>query len=149
MIRVKSPRDLGAGVVIVAIGLAGVYFARDLTVGSAAKMGPGYFPTIVSWCIAALGAFIGLRSLGTNGPPLERFYLRPLAVIVIASLVFGYAIEQVGLVAASLAAMLIAPYARAGASWRESLLLAIGLTVFAVVVFVWALGQPLPVWGGR
>ncbi len=149
MIRIKSPRDLGAGIVILAIGLAGAYFARDLTVGSASKMGPGYFPTIISWCIAALGAFIGLRSLGTNGPPVERFYFRPLAVIVVASLVFGYAIEQVGLVVASLAAMLIAPYARPGASWRESVLLAIGLTVFAVVVFVWALGQPLPVWGGR
>ncbi len=149
MIRVKSPRDLGAGIVILVIGLAGAYFAKDLTFGSASKMGPGYFPTIVSWCIVALGAFIGVRSLGTNGPPVERFYIRPLAVIVVASLVFGYAIEQVGLVVSSLAAMIIAPYARPGASWRESLLLAIGLTIFAVVVFVWALGQPLPVWGGR
>ncbi len=149
MIRVKSPRDLGAGIVILAIGLAGAYFARDLMVGSASKMGPGYFPTIISWCIVALGAFIGVRSLGTYGPPVERFCFRPLAVIVIASLVFGYAIEQIGLVLASLAAMLIAPYARPGASWREALLLAVGLTIFAVVVFVWALGQPLPVWGGR
>ncbi len=149
MIRIKSPRDLGAGIFIVLIGIAGIYFGRDLEFGSASKMGPGYFPEIVSWCIVALGGFIGVRSLGTLGPPVERFYFRPLAVIVISSLVFGYAIEQVGLVVASLAAMLIAPYARAGANFRESLLLSIGLTVFAVVVFVWALGQPLPVWGGR
>ena len=149
MIRIKSPRDLGAGVVILAIGLAGAYFARDLQVGTASKMGPGYFPQIISWCIVALGAFIGIRSLGTYGPPLERIYVRPLAVLVVSSLIFGYAIEQVGLVVASVVAMLIAPYARPGASFREAVLLSIGLTVFAVVVFVWALGQPLPVWGGR
>ena len=149
MIRIKSPRDLGAGVVILAIGLAGAYFARDLQVGTASKMGPGYFPQIISWCIVALGAFIGIRSFGTYGPPLERIYVRPLAVLVVSSLIFGYAIEQVGLVVASVVAMLIAPYARPGASFREAVLLSIGLTVFAVVVFVWALGQPLPVWGGR
>ncbi len=149
VIRIKSQRDLGAGIVIVIIGLAGAYFAGDLRVGTASKMGPGYFPQIISWCIVALGAFIGVRSLGTNGPPVERIYFRPMAVLVVSSLIFGYAIEQVGLVVASVAAMLIAPYARPGVSFREALLLSIGLTIFAVVVFVWALGQPLPVWGGR
>jgi hypothetical protein len=149
MIRIKSPRDFGAALVILAIGLAGVYFASDLRMGSASRMGPGYFPQILSWCIVALGIFIGAKSLVMQGPPVERMQLRPIGVLVVSSLVFGYAIEEVGLAIAAVAAMLIAPYARRGASLREALLLSIGLTAFAIVVFVWALGQPLPLWRGR
>jgi hypothetical protein len=149
VITIRSPRDFGAGILFVAIGLAGAYYGSDLRLGSAARMGPGYFPQIISWCIVALGVFIGVRSLGMRGPPLERMQLRPLGVLVASSLVFGYAIEQVGLVIASMAALLIASYARRGANWREALALAVGLTVFAAIVFVWALGQPLPLWVGR
>ena len=149
MIRIKSPQDLGAGAVILAIGFAGIYFSGDLRMGSASRMGPGYFPQILSWCIVALGVLIGARSLVFDGPKLEPLELRPIGVLVISSLVFGYAIEEVGLALASTAALLIAPYARRGASFREAVFLSIGLTAFAIIVFVWALGQPLPVWGGR
>ena len=149
MIRIKSPRDFGAAIVILAIGFAGAYFSNDLRMGSAARMGPGYFPQILSWCIVALGVFIGAKSFAIEGPPIERMQLRPIGVLVVSSLVFGYAIEEVGLALAAVVAMLIAPYARRGASLREALFLSIGLTAFAIIVFVWALGQPLPVWRGR
>jgi hypothetical protein len=149
MIRIKSPQDLGAAIVFVAIGVAGLYFSSDLHMGSASRMGPGYFPQILSWCIIALGILIGARSFTVTGPPIERFHVRPITVIIIASLIFGYAIEEVGLALASVVALVIAPYARRGASFREALVLSIGLTAFAVIVFVWALGQPLPLWRGR
>ena len=55
MLRVKSPQDLGAGLVFVLIGLAGLYFGSDLTFGTAARMGPGYFPILLSAMIAAVG----------------------------------------------------------------------------------------------
>jgi hypothetical protein len=149
MIRIKSPQDFGAALLILAIGFAGAYFSSDLRMGSAARMGPGYFPQVLSWCIVALGLLLGAKSLAIHGPAIERFQLRPIAVLVVSSLVFGYAIEEVGLALASAVAMLIAPYARRGAKWREALVLSMSLTAFAIVVFVWALGQPLPLWGGR
>ena len=48
MLRVKSPQDLGAGLVFMLIGVAGLYFGSDLAFGTAARMGPGYFPTLLS-----------------------------------------------------------------------------------------------------
>ena len=45
MFRVKSPQDFGSAIVIMLIGLAGLYFGKDLTYGTAGRMGPGYFPT--------------------------------------------------------------------------------------------------------
>jgi hypothetical protein len=149
MIRIKNPQDFGAAVLIMAIGFAGAYFAGYLRMGSASRMGPGYFPQILSWCIVALGGLIGAKSLIFQGPGIERIQVRPIGVLVVSSLIFGYAIEEVGLALASAAALLIAPYARRGASFREAVILSIALTAFAIIVFVWALGQPLPLWGGR
>ncbi len=149
MIRIKSPQDFGAAIVFIAIGLAGFYFGSDLRLGTAARMGPGYFPMILSGCIMAIGVLIGARALVFDGPGIERFQLRPIGMLVIASLIFGYAIEEVGLAIAGVAMILVAAYAGRGARLKESLILAVLLTIFAIVVFVWALGQPLPVWSGR
>lgn len=149
MVRIKSPQDFGAAIVFVVIGLAGIYFGTDLRLGTAARMGPGYFPMILSGCIIAIGLIIGGRAIIVSGPAIERFQLRPIGMLVVAALIFGYAIEEVGLAIAGVAMILVASYAGRGARFKESLILAVLLTIFAIVVFVWALGQSLPVWYGR
>src|SRR5204862_8262873 len=55
---VKAPRDLGSSFVMVLIGAAGLYFGAELTMGTAGRMGPGYFPRLLSWLIIAIGMFI-------------------------------------------------------------------------------------------
>jgi hypothetical protein len=72
MFRVKSPQDLGAGIVFVLIGAAGIVFGQDLAFGSAARMGPGYFPTLLSYLIIAIGLVLAVKSVTTDGPPIER-----------------------------------------------------------------------------
>ena len=66
MVRVKSPQDLGAGAVFVLIGVAGLYFGRELAFGTAARMGPGYFPTLLSILILAIGIIVAIRGLTTG-----------------------------------------------------------------------------------
>ena len=46
--------------------------------------------------------------------------------------------------ALALGLLLVAALARPKPNWKESLALGVGLSVFAAVVFVWALSQPLP-----
>jgi hypothetical protein len=149
MVRVKSPQDLGAAIVFILFGLAGVYFGWDLRLGSAARMGPGYFPLLLSGCIVAIGLVVGVRALIFEGPGIERFQLRPLTLLLIASLIFGYLIEEIGLAVAGVLMILVASYAGREARLKESVILALVLTAFSIVVFVWALGQSLPVWTGR
>lgn len=147
MVRIRSPQDLGAALVFVAIGTAGVYFGSDLRFGTAGRMGPGYFPYYLSWCIVAIGVIVGARALVLDGPGIERFRLRPIGMIVIAALLFGYSIEHVGLVAGTIGLVVAAAYARPSVNLKETLLLAVGMTLFVIVVFVWGLHQPLPLWG--
>jgi hypothetical protein len=149
MLRVRSPQDLGAGLVFVTIGLAGIIFGQDLAAGSAARMGPGYFPMLLSGLIIAIGLVLAARGLVVNGPPIERIHLRPLFAIVAAVLVFGALIDRVGLAITATLITIGAAYARREVNVKETVLLAVGLALFTVGIFVYALAQPLPAWWGR
>jgi hypothetical protein len=149
MLRIKSPQDFGAAVVFIAIGLAGAYFGRDLQFGTASRMGPGYFPVILSWIIIALGVVVGGKALAIEGPRIEPVQLRPILVIILAILAFGYLIDQVGLAITAMLLTVLAGFARRDVNLVETVLLGAALAVFAVLVFVYGLSQPFPAWWGR
>jgi hypothetical protein len=149
MVRVKSPQDFGAGIVFILIGVAGLMFGRDLAMGTSARMGPGYFPALLSCSIIVLGAIVGARGLTVEGPELEKFHFRPLGFVIASILASGYLMGWFGLAITTVIVTLIAAYARPQVNLRETLLLGIGMALFAVFVFVYALGQPLPAWWGR
>jgi hypothetical protein len=149
MFRVKNPQDFGAAIVFVLIGAAGLYFANDLAYGTAARMGPGYFPTLLSALIAIIGVVVGFKALAIAGPSIEPIPLRPVGIIIGCIVGFGYLIEQVGVAIAATALIVVASYARRGANLKESMLLAVGMSIFVVAVFVYALGQPLQVFWSR
>ena len=67
MIKIRNPRDFWSGVMFVAFGGAGMWLARAFPYGTAARMGPAYFPTLVGGLLAAFGLFIGLRGLAVDG----------------------------------------------------------------------------------
>jgi hypothetical protein len=149
MLRVKSPQDLGAGLVFMLIGLAGLYFGSDLAFGTASRMGPGYFPAVLSMLILAIGIVVGLRGLSTEGPPIEPVQLRPIGFIIAAILIFGILIQSVGLALTAVLLTMFAAFARREVNLIETFLLGAGLAIFTVSVFVYLLGQPLPAWWGR
>ena len=148
MFRVKAPQDFGAAIVIMLIGLAGLYFGADLTMGTAARMGPGYFPRLLSWLIVAIGAFVGLRSLTIDGPQIEAPWLRPILFVCAAIIVYGYMMAWFGLFPTAIVMTLIAAYARPQVNLMETIIFGVGMSLCTVLVFVYGLGQPLPPWWG-
>src|SRR6185436_17392759 len=134
MVRIKNPQDFGAAAVFVAIGVAGLYFASDLSFGTASRMGPGYFPMLLSAVILLIGLIVGVKALSVEGPPLDRIPLRPIVIIVVCIVGFGILIERLGVAIAAAALVLVAsfarPGARSGAQLVEAIALAIGLSVF-------------------
>ena len=51
----EKPRDVVGGLVVVGIGGLFLLFGRELPVGSSFRMGPGYFPAILSWLMGSVG----------------------------------------------------------------------------------------------
>ena len=149
MLRIKSPQDIGAAVVFMGVGLAGLYFGSDLAFGTTGRMGPGYFPIILSCLILGIGVIVGLKGLAIEGSPMEAVYLRPILVVVAAILAFGFLVERLGLAITAAVLTMVAGFARRDVNLLETALLAVGLGLFSVGLFVYGLAQPFPAWWGR
>ena len=149
MFRIKSPQDFGSAIIFLLMGLAGLYFGKDLHYGSAGHMGPGYSPFILSWMIIGIGVIVGLLSLSIEGPEIEPPQFRPLFFVLLSVVVFGYMMSYVGLAITGVVMTLIAAFARREVKLFESLLLGIGLSIGCVLIFAYGLGQPLPAWWGE
>jgi hypothetical protein len=149
MLRIKSPQDIGAAVIFLSVGLAGLYFGSDLAFGTAGRMGPGYFPIILSTAILGIGVIVGLKGLTVEGPPVEAMYLRPILVVVAAILAFGFLVDRIGLALTAALLTVLAGFARRKVNLLETALLATGLALFSVGLFVYGLSQPFPAWWGR
>lgn len=146
MLKVKSPQDLGAGVVFLLIGLAGIVLGRDLDFGSARNMGPGYFPVLISGFIVLIGAIVAGRSFSIEGPAVERLQVRPLLMLLVALAVFSFLIREIGVVLTSILMMIVAAYARPNVNIIETVVFAVCVATFVAVVFVFGLNQPMPLW---
>jgi hypothetical protein len=144
--RIRSPRDFWAGLLFVGIAALFIGLASQYRFGDAHRMGPGYFPIMVGALLAILGALVAGRALVLDGPPLPRFNPRPLLVTLVAVVLFGLAIERLGLAVAIFVMVMVSAFADRDVRLLPSLALAVLLIVFSVASFVWLLGLPLPVW---
>ncbi len=144
--RIRSPKDFWAGLIFVAIAAAFILLAQQYRLGDLNRMGPAMFPTLVGALLAALGAIVVLRSFVLDGEALPRFHARPIGVSLLAIVLFGVALQWLGLVAAIAVLVLVGAYAARDVRPMENLALAAGMILFSVLIFVWLLGLPLPLW---
>lgn len=144
MAHAAGDRDIAAGVPIILFGALGLWLARDYPFGVLTDMGPGFLPAIVSLALVGTGIAI---SLGHREDAAAGRIAWRASLFVFASMTaFGLAIERLGLVVATFATTVICAYATPDARWKEAIPLGICFAIFAVVVFVYGLGQPVPVW---
>ena len=145
--RIANPTDFWAGLLFGGFGVfVAAYAATHYRLGSAVRMGPGYFPTWIGALVAILGLVLVIRSLRVAGPKIELPPLRPTALVLGASIAFGYLLKPLGLVIAT--GLLVVVSAAGGHQFRlrEAALLALALAAFAVGVFVYGLELPFPLW---
>lgn len=146
--KIKSPSDFWCGLIFLAIGVAFMLLAREYRMGTAARIGPGYFPTLLGGVLAALGLVITLPSLFVTGEQFPRVAWRPLLTILTAVVVFGLLLEPAGLAVAVAALVIVSGFADPELRLRDSIGLALFLVVFSIGIFVSLLGLPLNLWPG-
>ena len=148
--KIKSPKDFWAGLMFVGVG--GFFIVWALThyqMGTAVRMGPAYFPVLLGGLLAFLGAFVLVESFALEGPKVPRFSFRPLILISLACVVYGYLMKPLGLVGATAALVIISAYGGHEFKWKEAIILSVILIVFSVLVFVKGLTLPFPLWPDR
>lgn len=140
---IVARKDFWSGLMLIAIGGGAVYIARNYAFGSALRMGPGYFPTVLGAALVLFGVYFVVKSLRADAARLEQSWsLRALVVLPASLILFGLLIDRAGFIPAMLA--LIIGSATASSQFRliEVLLFAVLLTALCVVVFIWILGLP-------
>jgi len=151
-----SRDDLLSGAIFIAIGAAFALTSASYELGSLLKMGPGYFPMVLGIILVAFGTAIVLTSvIGTlrrgshpvgeseGGIPWVRG-----ALVLAAIMLFGFLVAPVGLVPALLVATFLSALAGHGTSPKGAAVIAVGLTVMCVVIFVVVLQLKLPLFVG-
>jgi hypothetical protein len=144
--RVRSPRDFWSGLFFVAVASSFILLSQRYHMGDMHRMGPALFPTLVGGLLVLLGLIIAFRAFAIDGPPVPQFHARPIIVSLVAMALFGLALAHAGLIAAIAVLVLVGAVASRESRPVETVGLAILLIAFSVVVFVWVLGLPIPLW---
>ena len=110
--------------------------------GTALRMGAGYFPLVLGGLLLILGGLITVKSLVVRGEPVEHVGLRPLILVLLAIGAFAIAVDSAGLVVATILMTLIGAAASPESRWRELILLTLALLALSVGVFAYGLGLP-------
>ncbi len=141
-------RDLIAGIAFVVIGAAfGLNAWLSLRIGEAQSMGPGYFPVFLGLILVGFGAAIAFSAIGKPDESLGQVSWRGVALVTAGIVFFATTVRGLGMGPALSVATFLAARASGRLSLRGSLLLAVGLAAFCVVVFLYALRLPYPVIG--
>jgi hypothetical protein len=140
-------KDFLSGLLFAAFGIWGVVLSYGWRMGTGSRMGPGYFPQMLSWGIIALGVILIVRSLMAGYKDrVEAGRVRPVLLILIAIVLFGILAERIGMVLSLLLMIGVGGAACMDSRWKEVVISAIVLTAFAVGVFKYGLELPIPVW---
>jgi hypothetical protein len=141
-------KNIGAGLTYGLFGALGLILGRELPMGDAAAMGPGYVPRLVSIALVGIGAILVVRgtfrSRAAVGFP--AFSWRISGLVLGAVMAFALALERAGLVAATAVLVAVAAFAGQKPRVKETLALIVALSILVVVVFVYALGVHMRVW---
>ncbi len=144
----KAFADIAAGSIFVVFGLAFAIQALDYELGTALRMGPGYFPLLLGAILVALGALIvGSGVVAGREEPIGGVPLRGLVLIPAAFVLFGLTVRGLGVVPALFIATLLAALASSRVRPPLAVAIAAGLTVLSVLVFIVALQLRLPLFG--
>ena len=148
MPSIRSPKDFLAGLIFVAFGLAAIVIGSAYPLGTAARMGPGYFPRILGILLIVLGGALSFRALRIKGTPLPDWKWRPVLVVLGSVVVFGIIVTHVGLALSTVGLIVASSAASTEFRWKESLVSGILLAALATGVFVYGLKLVIPVWPG-
>lgn len=155
--NIKSQKDFFSGLMFMGVGVAFAWGATTYSVGTGARMGPGYFPLMLGVLLTIIGAAITFTSLvveAEGGDKIGKWAWKPLFFIIAANLVFGLLLAGLpsigfpafGMIVAIYALTFVASMAEPGWKFKATFILATVLAVGSYIAFVVALKLQFPVW---
>jgi hypothetical protein len=145
-LKIRNQRDFGAGIMYMVIGLFFAIIATRYPMGTAAKMGPGYFPFYLGLLMILIGLFVLVRSMGAKAAieAIPKFNWKIIAQITGAVVLYGLLLPRMGFLVAVVVLVLVSASASKDFTWKGSLINATFLVIFTYSVFVVGLKLQFP-----
>ena len=146
--RIRSQKDVAAGLIYVLIGAGFSLGALNYRLGDAARMGPGWFPFWIGILLVIVGLFTAWAGLKPDAAEdrVKPPELRTLAWILGAVVLFGVLLQPFGLIASLFVLVLVSAFASHEFGWGSTLLLAVALIAFSTGVFIYGINLQIPLW---
>ena len=147
--KVKNQEDFWAGMMFVGFGLLAIFMARDYPFGSTSRMGPGYFPTWLGIIMACLGSALVLQGLKHEGAKLGKWAFKPMVLMGLGFVIFGWSIDHLGFVIATAALIVLGAASGTEFKWKEVIIMTVVLIVGSWALFIYGLELPYPLFWWR
>jgi Tripartite tricarboxylate transporter TctB family len=147
--RLFKSQDFCSGCAFTAFGVVTVVLAQSHALGTAARMGPGYFPTVLGVLLSGIGVVMLVRSVVAavaDGEAIGRIDVWLLARLLLAVAAFALLLNPLGLVLTAIIVVVVASWAGHEFRLGEALINAGTLALLSYLMFIRALGQTMPVW---
>jgi len=146
--KIKSRQDFWSGIMFLAIGVFFAMVATRYQMGTAARMGPGYFPFWLGALLALLGVCITLAALSPKAEEthVDRFDWRIVLLVIGSVIVYGFLLRPLGVYLATFILVVLSSVASHDFNWKVAVGNAIFLVVFSYLAFVKGLGLIFPLW---
>lgn len=136
--------DVAAGLIFLGIGsVLAAYALATLEIGSAAAMGPGFFPLALCVILIVLGAGILFSARNDEAEPAPPINWRAVIFVMAAPVAFGMTLRSLGLVPSLAIAMTLAVAASRNIGPSRGAVIVTGMTAFCVAVFYYGLRVPV------
>jgi hypothetical protein len=145
---VKITQDAVLGLIFLATGLFALFIASGYPLGTTGRMGPGYFPVIISIVLAGTGATLIVRSRFVASELLTSLPMKPIVLVTLGVVLFGMVVKGLGMPLAVFILVVVA--ASSSSHFKLSVKALAGAVAFAIactLVFVTFLHMPMPVIG--
>jgi len=141
-LKIRSMKDFNAGLMFMGIGGLFAIGANQYPMGTAVRMGPAYFPSILGWGTVALGLFVFIESFLVEDTAPTRTAWRPLILVIGSVCAFAALINTGGLITATVVLIILAALGGHEFKWKEAIISATFLSITVWLIFDKALGLP-------
>jgi hypothetical protein len=148
-LKIKSEKDFWSGLMFVAVGLGFAGGALNYNFGNSAKPGPGFFPFGLGIMLAVLGAVVLFKALTIEtegGDPVGAIPWRPLILITLSVVLFGFALPTLGMIISMPLLILVTSLAGDEFKLKEVIINSLVLTIGSWLIFIKGLNLIIPLW---
>ncbi len=146
--KIRDQKNFWSGLMFIAFGAFFVGWAQQYDMGTAARMGPAFFPTMLGGIMFLLGVVVTIEGLAVEHADgkIDAFNFRALGLILGSVVAFGLLLRPAGLIVSLFVLICVSSFGGHEFKLRDVLLLSVGMSLLVLGVFVYGLSMTIPVW---